>query len=195
MYRYALMVGPRKNVDHKKLKPSSVGDVFLGTMLLWFGWFGFNGGSELAINSRAVNAVYVSNLSAGIGGLTWLMMEMVTKRSRKMSLNGFCCGVVAGLVSITPAAGFTSAYYALVFGFVGAFVCFWTAELKHYLLRFRYDDACDVFAVHGVGGIVGCLLTGLFAQNSIATMAGGDPISGGWVDGHVRTHKTTRIIQ
>jgi len=174
------MVGPRKHVDHRKLKPSSVGDVFLGTMLLWFGWFGFNGnfihkqhffssrvfhsvyllqgGSETAINSRAVNAVFISNLSAAMGGLTWMILEMVTRRSRKMSLNGFCCGVIAGLVCITPAAGFTSAHYALVFGFAGAFFCFYATEAKHYFLKFRYDDACDVMAVHGVGGIVRSLI-------------------------------------
>jgi len=182
---YALITGPRKTVNHKKLKPSSMMDVFMGTVLLWFGWFGFNGGSEFAINARAINAVYVSNLSASVGGITWMCTEMLVKKSRKMSLNGFCCGVVAGLVSITPAAGFTSSYYALIFGFVGSLVCFGCAELKHFILaKYNYDDACDVFAIHGMGGVTGCLLTGLFAENKIATMSGGAPIPGGWVDQH-----------
>lgn len=124
-------------------------------MILWFGWFGFNGGSELAINSRSINAVYVSNISASIGGITWMLTEMLHKKSRKMSLNGFCCGVIAGLVSITPAAGFVSAYYALIFGFVGTLCCFAVTELKHFILKnYEFDDACDVFAVHGVGGMV-----------------------------------------
>jgi len=182
---YAFICGPRKAVNHKKNKPHSITDVFLGTAFLWLGWFGFNGGSETAINSRAINAVYVSNLSASVGGITWMILEMVAKRSRKMSLNGFCCGCVAGLVCITPAAGFVSPYYALVFGLVGGSVCFFVSELKHYLLdKYRYDDACDVFAVHGCGGIIGCVITGVFAENKIATMSGGSPIRGGWVDGH-----------
>jgi len=154
-----LYVGPRKTVDHKKLKPSNVTDVFIGTVFLWFGWFGFNGGSEMAINRRAVNAVYVSNMSASIGGITWMFLEMMVRKSRKMSLNGFCCGVVSGLVCITPAAGYVSTYYSFVFGFLGAFCCFSVAEMKHFILRMSsFDDACDVLAVHGVGGVVGFFL-------------------------------------
>ena len=126
---YSLTVGPRRTVDFKKLKPSNPSDVYLGTTLLWFGWLGFNGkcvcitvsitnffnnlgffipfsqnkskaGSELSINSRAVNAVLVSNLSASAGAITWVVAEMIKKKSRRMSLNGFCCGAVAGLVGI-----------------------------------------------------------------------------------------------
>ena len=121
-------------MDHKSLKPSSVVDVFLGTALLWFGWFGFNGGSETGINQRSVNAVFVSNLSASIGGLTWMFLEMIRHKTRKMSLNGFCCGVVAGLVTVTPASGSISPHYALVFGFIGSLTSFFSVDLKKAML-------------------------------------------------------------
>ena len=138
--------------------------------MLWFGWFGFNGGSEGAINSRAVNAVIVSNLAAATAGMTWILLEMILKRSRKMSLNGFCAGAVAGLVAITPASGFVSPLYSIVFGLtselldksspakrksycqsklflvcLGAFVCFFACQLK-YVIKFKIDDVCDAFA-------------------------------------------------
>jgi Amt family ammonium transporter len=153
---YALCVGPRRTVDFKKIYPSNISDVFLGTSLLWFGWFGFNGGSEFQINARAVNAMYVSNLAAGTGGLTWMFAEMIKHRRKKMSLNGFCSGAVAGLVAITPASGFVRPHYAIVFGFVAGICCLMAGDLKK-ITRFRYDDACDVFAVHGTGGFVGRL--------------------------------------
>jgi len=103
------------------------------------------GGSELGINSRAVNAIIVSNISGSFGGLTWMFTDMIYNRSKKMSLNGFCCGAVAGLVSITPASGFVSAYYAPIFGISGAIVCYFACFIKA-LTGYRYDDACDVFA-------------------------------------------------
>jgi len=113
---YALVVGPRRTVDFKKIKPHNPADVFLGTALLWFGWFGFNGGSELAINSRAVNAVIVSNLSAAFGGVSWILVEIIKNRAFKFSLHGFCSGAIAGLVEITPASGFVQPHYAIIFG-------------------------------------------------------------------------------
>ncbi len=93
--------------------------VFLGMTFLWFGWFGFNGGSELAINSRAVNAIVVSNLAASTGGLSWMFTEMLVKRTKKMSLNSFCCGAISGLVTITPASGFVAPVYSVIFGLFG----------------------------------------------------------------------------
>lgn len=180
---YAIAIGPRKRVNLKKLKPTHVSNIYLGTALLWFGWMGFNGGSEFAINSRAVNAVVVSNLSACAGGMSWLFTEMLFHRNRKMSLTGFCSGALAGLVCITPAAGFVTPSFSLVFGITGGFVCFFASKIKH-LFSFQIDDACDVFGVHGIGGVVGNLLTGLFATNAVATMAGGPPIKGGWLDHH-----------
>jgi Amt family ammonium transporter len=152
-FAYALAVGPRRKVDFKSEKPSSIADVFLGMTLLWFGWFGFNGGSELAINSRSVNAIIVSNLSASIGGLSWMFTHMIFKRTKKMSLNGFCCGAISGLVAITPGSGFVSPVYSLIFGLLAGIICYFACYIKK-LTNYKYDDACDVFAVHGVAGIV-----------------------------------------
>ncbi len=162
---YALVVGPRRTVDFKNVKPHSPSNVFLGTALLWFGWFGFNGGSELAINSRAGNAVIVSNLSASFGGISWMVIEMIVRRKFKFSLNGFCCGAIAGLVGITPASGYVRPHFAIVFGLLcktfkskylmkyffislfikGGILCFFASYIKK-LTKYKYDDACDVFA-------------------------------------------------
>ena len=94
-------------------------EVVIGTSLIWFGWFGFNGGSELAVNSRAVNALIVTNLAACSGGIVWMVMEMILNRTYKMSLLGFCSGCIAGMVAITPAAGFVPPASSLIFGLVG----------------------------------------------------------------------------
>jgi ammonium transporter, Amt family len=116
---YALAVGPRRTVDFKSEKPTNIADIFLGMTLLWFGWFGFNGGSELAINSRSANAIIVSNLAASVGGVSWMITHMIFKRTKKISLNGFCCGAISGLVAITPGSGFVAPVYSLVFGLLG----------------------------------------------------------------------------
>lgn len=96
-------------------------DIYLGTSLLWFGWFGFNGGSEFSINPRAVNAVVVTNLAASFGGITWLAIEMIRKRSLRLSMSAFCNGAVAGLVSVTPASGYVMPYYSILFGVIRTF--------------------------------------------------------------------------
>jgi Amt family ammonium transporter len=178
---YALAVGPRRTVDFKKLKPSNPADLYLGTALLWFGWFGFNAGSEMAINYRAVNALVVSNIAASMGGLTWVLAEMIRQNSRKISLNGFCTGAVVGLVTITPACGFVRPHFAFCFGFLGAIASFFACSIKN-LTDYKWDDACDVFGVHGVGGIVGCILTGFFADNSLVIESGDAPILGGFIN-------------
>jgi ammonium transporter, Amt family len=198
---YSIAVGPRKTVNFKKYKPSNVSDVYLGTAILWFGWFGFNGGSELAINSRAVNAVIVSNLAASVGGLTWMFAEMIKGKTMRMSLNGLCAGTIAGLVTITPAAGFVTPYFSVIFGFIGALSCLFACEIKT-LTKHRFDDACDVFGselisisfkldilinvysflfncqfiqVHGIGGVVSDYLNKvriIFKVNFISIIGG-----------------------
>ncbi|KAI8868069.1 ammonium transporter [Ramicandelaber brevisporus] len=165
--------GGEKNVPH------NMSNVVLGTSLLWFGWFGFNGGSALAANVRAVMACVVSCLSAATAGLTWVLLDF--RYEKKLSMLGFCSGVIAGLVGITPAAGFVSPASSIAIGFVSGLCCHYAIHLKHVL---RYDDALDVFAVHGVGGLVGSILTGVFAQQSIAALDGVTVIKGGWLDGH-----------
>jgi Amt family ammonium transporter len=174
---YAIVVGKRHGHGTDEFKPHNIANVVLGTALLWFGWFGFNGGSALAANARAATACAVTNLSASVGGLTWTLLDY--RLEKKFSALGFCSGAVAGLVAITPGSGFVGTPAAIAFGFFGALFCNLAVKFKH---MFNYDDAADVFAVHGVGGVVGNLLTGIFAQTSIAGADGSAPIAGGWLD-------------
>ncbi|ORZ17570.1 ammonium transporter AmtB-like domain-containing protein [Lobosporangium transversale] len=173
---YAFVLG-RRIGDRKDFRPHSMSNVVIGTCFIWFGWFGFNGGSALSANLRAAMACVVTNLSASTAGLTWVLMDY--HHDRKLSVLGFCSGAVAGLVSITPASGYVSPGSSVAIGFLGAVACNLAVRLKHYL---KYDDAFDVFAVHGVGGIVGNILTGVFAQASIAALDGVTVINGGWLD-------------
>ncbi|KAF8984344.1 hypothetical protein BGZ46_008211 [Entomortierella lignicola] len=175
---YAIVLG-RRTGDHKDFRPHSMSNVVIGTCFIWFGWFGFNGGSALSANLRAAMACVVTNLAASVGGITWVLLDY--RHDRKLSVLGFCSGAVAGLVAITPGSGFVSPASSVAIGFLGALACNMAVRLKHHL---RYDDAFDVFAVHGVGGIVGNLLTGIFAQKWIAALDGVTVIDGGWLDGH-----------
>jgi len=154
--------------------------VVLGTGLLWFGWFGFNGGSALAANMRAVMACVVTNLSASSAGTAWVLIDYI--RGRKVSALGFCSGAVAGLVGITPASGFVGTWAAFVIGIVTASTCYIACKLKALI---GFDDAVDVFGVHAVGGITGNILTAFFASRRIAALdRTAAPIPGGWLDGN-----------
>ncbi|KAF9327509.1 hypothetical protein BGZ91_001434 [Linnemannia elongata] len=175
---YALVLG-RRSGDHRDFRPHSMSNVVIGTCFIWFGWFGFNGGSALSANLRAAMACVVTNLAASVGGITWVLLDY--RHERKLSVLGFCSGAVAGLVAITPGSGFVSPASSVAIGFLGACACNLAVRLKHHL---KYDDAFDVFAVHGVGGIVGNLLTGIFAQKWVAALDGATVIAGGWLDGH-----------
>ncbi|KAG9302072.1 hypothetical protein G9A89_021116 [Geosiphon pyriformis] len=175
---YCLVVGKRDGHGVEDFKPHNIANVVLGTALLWFGWFGFNGGSALAANTRAAMACLVTNLAAAVGGLTWMLLDF--RLERKLSAMGFCTGAVAGLVTITPGSGYVGPEASVLFGVVGAIACNFAAKLKSWL---SFDDALDVFAVHGIGGIVGNLLTGIFAEKAIANLDGTD-IPGGWLDHH-----------
>jgi len=151
----------------------------LGTVFLWFGWFGFNGGSALSANLRAAQACIVTNLAASVGGLTWMLWDY--RLERKWSAVGFCSGAIAGLVAITPASGFVGSPAAVLFGVAGGTVCNFATQLK---FIFNYDDALDIFAGHAVGGITGNILTAFFAQASVAGFDGITVIPGGWLDKH-----------
>jgi len=175
---YAIMAGKRHGYGLGHFKPHNLSSVFLGTALLWFGWIGFNGGSQLAADARASIAVLNTNLAAATGGLTWLAMEY--RLEKKFSAFAFCSGTVAGLVNITPAAGFVAPWAAFIMAVIGTIACNLFVSFKHV---FGFDDALDVFGVHGVGGFVGNLLTGIFASKQIAAI-GGVTIEGGWIDGH-----------
>ena len=135
---------------------------------MWVGWFGFNGGSALAANSRAVMAITATHLAACAGALTWGAIEWSIQR--KPSVLGMISGAVAGLGTITPASGFVAPWHGIVIGVVAGLVCFWACTwLKR---RFNYDDSLDVFGVHGVGGMTGILLAGVFATASIGGTSG-----------------------
>jgi Amt family ammonium transporter len=175
----ALVLGKREGfADCKDWKPHNLSNVFLGTAILWFGWFGFNGGSALAGTSRAAMAASVTSIAASAGGLTWVLFDY--RHERKLSALGFCSGAVAALVSITPASGFVAPWAAIVIGFLAGLVCNLCCHLKHVL---GYDDALDVFGTHGMGGVLGNILTGIFAQQWIARLDNSN-IDGGWVDGN-----------
>ncbi|KAH8825080.1 ammonium transporter [Flagelloscypha sp. PMI_526] len=175
----SIYLGKRKGFGTERLayKPHNTTYVVLGTVLLWFGWFGFNGGSALSANLRAVMACVVTNLAASVGGLTWMLWDY--RYEKKWSVVGFCSGAISGLVAITPASGFVGAPAAVAFGVVGGTACNWATQLKFIL---KFDDTLDIFAAHTVGGVVGNILTALFAQSSVAGFDGIAAIPGGWID-------------
>ncbi len=159
----AIFIGRRKGTNGHSILPHNLPFTILGTALLWFGWFGFNAGSSLGANEIAVNAFVVTNTAAAAAGMTWALIDWIF--NRKPTMLGMATGAVAGLVAITPAAGFVSAVSAIVIGiFVSIFCYFTVAYIKP---KFGYDDALDVFGVHCVGGIWGALATGLFASKAV----------------------------
>ncbi|KAE8158233.1 ammonium transporter AmtB-like domain-containing protein [Aspergillus tamarii] len=176
---YSLMLGKRRGHGTHELnyRPHNVTHVVIGTVFLWVGWFGFNAGSALSANLRAVMAAVVTNLAAAVGGVTWCLLDY--RLERKWSTVGFCSGVIAGLVAITPASGFVTPWASFIFGVVGAVACNYATKLKYVI---KVDDALDIFAVHGIGGLVGNLLTGLFAADYIAHLDGSTTIDGGWIN-------------
>ena len=164
----AVVMGRRRGYGTENLAPYDLSLAVIGTGLLWVGWFGFNGGSALQANSRAVMAILATHLAACAGALTWSAIEWMTRR--KPSVLGMISGAVAGLGTITPASGFVEPWHGIVIGVVAGAVCFWACtSLKH---RFNYDDTLDVFGIHGIGGVLGTLMTGIFATAAIGGTAG-----------------------
>jgi len=160
----AYALGPREGYGREPFIPFNLGLTMAGTGLLWVGWFGFNAGSALAADGRAGLAMAVTHIAAAAGALSWMGAEWLARK--RASLLGLCSGVVAGLVAITPAAGFVTPRSALLIGLVAGVACYWGATaLKR---KLRADDSLDVFGVHGVGGLVGALLTGLLADPAIS---------------------------
>ncbi|HSU65998.1 MAG TPA: ammonium transporter [Tepidisphaeraceae bacterium] len=172
----ALVLGKRRGYGHTPMPPHSVVLSVIGASLLWVGWFGFNGGSSLKADYLASSAFIATHLAAAAATLGWMAIEWW--KTGKPTVLGAISGAVAGLVVITPASGFTSPMYAIVMGFIGGVVCFFTATgMKHF---WGYDDSLDAFGVHGIGGTVGALLTGVFAVSWINSSGSG------LVDGHPR---------
>ena len=165
----ALMVGKRIGYGREAMFPSSISLTALGAALLWFGWFGFNAGSELAADGVAASAFLVTNTSAATGALAWMFAEWI--HSKKPTVLGIASGVVAGLVAITPAAGFVDLSASLVIGLVAGVLGFFSvAVLKQ---KLGYDDSLDAFGVHGMCGIWGALATGVFANPAVTDGARG----------------------
>lgn len=159
----ALVLRRRKDhVEKKELTPANIPFVLLGTGLLWFGWFGFNAGSALAANQLAVSAFATTNTATAAAGLSWLFFDVI--RGRKPSALGFCIGAVVGLVAITPAAGFVGIPQSIFIGFIAAIV---SNMVVHWKSKSTIDDTLDVFPCHGVGGMVGMVLTGVFATKAV----------------------------
>jgi Amt family ammonium transporter len=165
----ALVIGRRKNLNSNIPAPHNLPFVVLGTGLLWFGWFGFNAGSALSANGLAVNAFVVTNTSAAAAGLSWALIEWL--RNGKPTIFGVCSGAVAGLVAITPAAGFVSVIPAMIIGLLVSVFCFIAVTVIK--PKLGYDDSLDAFGVHCIGGIWGALATGLFASK-LVNPAGAD---------------------
>jgi Amt family ammonium transporter len=159
----ALVLGKRIGYGKEAMFPSSIAFTAVGAALLWFGWFGFNAGSQLAADGVAGSAFLVTNTSAAMGALTWMFAEWLA--DKKPTVLGLASGVVAGLVAITPAAGFVNLPAALIIGFVAGLLGFYfVAKVKH---KLGYDDSLDAFGVHGMCGLWGALATGLFANPAV----------------------------
>jgi Amt family ammonium transporter len=172
----ALVLGKRKGYGTEMFAPHNLVLSVIGASLLWVGWFGFNAGSATSAGTNAGMAMAVTQIATAAAALTWMFAEWMARG--KPSVLGIISGAVAGLVAITPASGFVDPRGAIVIGFAAGVACYWGATgLKHAL---GYDDSLDAFGVHGVGGIVGAALTGVFARAAIS----GDAAKAGLLDGN-----------
>ncbi len=173
-----VVMGKRHGYGHEYMAPHNLVLTLIGTSLLWVGWFGFNAGSALASGELAGSAMLNTHIAASVAALVWMAIEWATRG--KPSVLGILTGAVAGLGMITPAAGYVEPWAALVIGVVAGSVCYWASiVLKN---KLGYDDSLDAFGVHGVGGIVGSILVGVFATRAINDVAKGQPV--GLVDGN-----------
>src|SRR5207249_1961890 len=154
-----LVLAKRRGHPEHAMHPNSMVLTLVGAGLLWFGWFGFNGGSALASNGLAAAALTVSQVAAAAAAISWMVVEWLHKG--KPTALGLASGLVAGLVAVTPASGFVTPLGALAIGFAAGLVCYGAVCLKPFL---KYDDSLDAFGVHGIGGFLGAILTGVFAS-------------------------------
>jgi Amt family ammonium transporter len=168
----ALLIGRRIGFGHEDMRPHNLTYTALGAAMLWVGWFGFNAGSELMSDNLASSAFCTTHFAAAAGGLAWAFYEWITRG--KPSVLGIASGVVAGLVCITPAAGFVSPMSALIMGAAAGIVC--AIACSKVKAAFKYDDSLDAFGVHGVGGTLGAILTGVFATRAAWNINEGQPV-------------------
>lgn len=185
----ALVLKRRKvHIDNKEIPPANIPYVLIGTGLLWFGWFGFNAGSAAAANALSVSAFATTNTAAAAAGLSWMFFDAL--KGKKPSVLGFCIGAVVGLVAITPAAGFVAIPQSIFIGFFAAIV---SNVAVYYKSKSKLDDALDVFPCHGIGGMVGMILTGVFATKTVNS-AGNDGLWLGNVDFFLIQLKALAIV-
>jgi ammonium transporter, Amt family len=178
----AYLVGKRYGYGTDNFAPYNLALAVIGTGLLWVGWFGFNGGSALGANSRAVYAIVATHLAASTGAFTWMILEWWTRG--KPSVLGMISGAIAGLGTITPASGFVLPWHGVVIGLIAGALCFWACTwLKR---KLGYDDSLDVFGVHGVGGATGTLLTGVFAVAALSASPDAPEGVAGLIEGNAR---------
>lgn len=164
-----LLIGPRRNYNNHPTAPHNIPLVVIGTALLWFGWFGFNAGSGLAADGLAISAFLATHVATASAALTWALIDWTI--NKKPTVIGICTGAVAGLVAVTPAAGFVGVPGAIAIGVLVSILCFFmVAVVKH---KYKYDDSLDAFGVHGVGGIFGAIATGIFATPAIQSSYSG----------------------
>jgi Amt family ammonium transporter len=161
------IVGKRKILKEEKTQPHNITYVALGTGLLWFGWFGFNGGSALVANGVAAIAFVNTDIAGSLAMVTWLLISWI--HEGKPSMTGALTGAVAGLATITPAAGYVEPWAAAIIGVLAAFTCYGAIQLR---MKWNWDDALDVWACHGVGGLLGSILVGVFAESSVNGISG-----------------------
>ena len=179
----ALYIGKRRGFPSESMKPHSLVLSFIGACLLWVGWFGFNAGSALAASSLATSAFVATHFASAAGAVSWMLAERF--RSGKASALGGISGAVAGLATVTQGAGFVQPFSAILIGLVAGGACYYMVSVAKEKLG--YDDSLDVFGVHGIGGLTGCLLTGIFATravNPLLKLANGQPAPLGWIDGN-----------
>ncbi len=167
----AIVIGKRRGYPTEAMPPHNLGYTLLGTALLWFGWFGFNAGSELAADGVAALAFVVTNTAAGSAAVAWLLVEWIHRG--RPTLLGAASGAIAGLVAITPAAGFVGPMSSIIIGLGAGVLCYWAVSLLK--PAFGYDDTLDVFGIHGIGGMWGAIATGLFASVGAEGVFFGNP--------------------
>ena len=167
---YVVMLGKRKGFPHELAVPHRPAVVMIGASMLWVGWFGFNGGSALAADGAAGMALLVTHISAAVGTLVWVAIEAIT--NKKPTLVGAATGTIAGLATVTPAAGVIGPGGALLIGLAGGLMCYYAVHLIR--VKLKFDDSLDVFAVHGVGGILGILILPLLSAKALGGTGEGD---------------------
>jgi Amt family ammonium transporter len=176
----AIVIGKRKGYPSDSMRPNNLPLSFIGACLLWVGWFGFNAGSALAADGIAASAFVATHFAAAAAVVGWLVAEWL--RDGKPSMLGGITGAVAGLVCITPGAGFVSPMAALIIGFISGLVCYFSVAIVK--AKFGYDDSLDAFGVHGVGGTLGAILTGVFATKAVNDGFDGAPM--GLLEGNMQ---------